>query len=152
MLPPHAPDIHPSSGKPLWLARVQLPGAFSHLLAYRAGERNVLAQGFVAHVPHYLAQSTFPQAAAAVLGRIATAAGLDLPMDLLHEESQENLATIAAETAEDAEFPAMLAALEEQYERLAAAGGSSVPSAEEIGAAVEQFLAEQDPPPDFPRQ
>lgn len=148
----HATDVDLVSGNPMWIDRVQLPGAFSHLLEYRAGERNLLAQGFVAHVPHYLAQSSFPQAAAAVLGRIAIAAGLDLPMDLLHEESQENLATIAAETAEDAEFPAMLAALEEQYERLAAAGGSSVPSAEEIGAAVEQFLAEQDPPPDFPRQ
>lgn len=147
----HATDTDLVTGNPMWIDRVQLPGSFSHLLEFRAGERGMVAQGFVAHVPHYLAQSTFPQAAAAVLGRIATAAGLDLSLDLLHQESQENLASIAAETAEDAEFPAMLAALEEQYERLAASGGASVPSAEEIGAAVEQFLAEQDPPPDFPR-
>ncbi|MEE9965338.1 MAG: PAC2 family protein [Propionicimonas sp.] len=147
----HATDPNLVSGNPMWIDRVQLPGAFSHLLEFRAGERGLLAQGFVAHVPHYLAQSTFPQAAAAVLGRISLAAGLNLPLDVLHAESQENLANIAAETAEDAEFPALLESLEEQYERLAASGGASLPSAEEIGAAVEQFLAEQDPPPDFPR-
>lgn len=147
----HATEPELATGNPMWIDRVQLPGSFSHLLEFRSGQSGVRAQGYVAHVPHYLAQASFPQATAAVLGRIAAAASLDLPLDPLHEQSQTNLASIAAETAEDAEFPAMVAALEEQYDRLAASGGSSVPSAEEIGAAVEQFLADQDPPNDFRR-
>ncbi len=146
----HATDPSQATGNPMWIDRVQLPGAFSHMLEFRSGEAGILAQGFVAHVPHYLAQSVFPQATAAVLARIASAAGLDLPFDQLHEQSQATLATIAAETSEDADFPAMVAALEEQYDQLAA-NGRSVPTAEEIGAAVEQFLAEQDPPNDFRR-
>lgn len=145
----HATDPSLATGNPMWIDRVLLPGAFSHALEFRAGEAGVRAQGFVAHVPHYLAQTAFPQASAAVVARIAAVAGLDLHLDPLHEQAKANLATIAAETADDSEFPAMVAALEEQYDRLAASGGASVPSAEEIGAAVEQFLAEQEPPSDF---
>ncbi len=145
----HATDPSLATGNPMWIDRVQLPGAFSHVLEYRAGESGMLAQGFVAHVPHYLAQATFPQATAAVLARIATAAGLELPLDPLHARAQANLAEIAAETSSDPEFAPMVATLEEQYDQLSASGGASVPTAEEIGAAVEQFLAEQDPPDEF---
>ena len=35
-------------------------------------------------------------------------------------------------------------ALEEQYDELVAGGGRSVPSADEIGAVIEQFLADRD--------
>lgn len=139
------------SGNPMWIDRVQIPGSFSHVLEYRAGHAGRLAQGFVAHVPHYLAQAGFPQATSAVLARIAQTTGLDLPMAGLAERTAANLATIAAETADDQDFPAVVAALEEQYDRLSNSGAASMPSAEEIGAAVEQFLAEQDPPQDFRR-
>ncbi|MCA0294387.1 MAG: PAC2 family protein [Actinobacteria bacterium] len=147
----HATDPETVSGNPMWIDRVQLPGSFSHVLEYRAGQAGMLAQGFVAHVPHYLAQTAFPQATEAVLRRMAAAADLDLPLDELGERIAANLAGIDSETAEDADFPAVVQALEEQYDRLSDSGAASVPSAEEIGAAVEQFLAEQDPPTDFRR-
>jgi len=147
----HATDPHTISGNPMWIDRVQLPGSFSHVLEFRAGEAGMLAQGFVAHVPHYLAQTTFPQAVEAVLRRVADAAGLEFPLAELSERAAANLAGIESETAEDADFPAVVKALEEQYDRLSSSGAASVPSAEEIGAAVEQFLAEQDPPNDFRR-
>ena len=126
-------------------------GSFSHVLEYRAGQAGLLGQGFVAHVPHYLAQSTFPQATRAVLERVAEAGGLRLPLSDLTAQVAENLSGIEAEAAQDADFPAVVHALEEQYDRLSSSGAASVPSAEEIGAAVEQFLAEQDPPQDFRR-
>jgi len=147
----HATDPTVVSGNPMWIDRVQLPGSFSHVLEYRAGEAGLLAQGFVAHVPHYLAQASFPQAVRAVLERVAATAELTIDFQPLAEQAAANLATIAAETADDAEFPAVVSTLEEQYDRLAANGAASLPTAEEIGAAVEQFLAEQDPPPDFRR-
>ncbi len=147
----HSTDPKTVSGNPMWIDRVQLPGSFSHVLEYQAGRAGLLGQGFVAHVPHYLAQSAFPQATEAVLRRVAEAAGLELPMAELAERVSENLANIESEAAQDAEFPAVVQALEEQYDRLSSSGAASVPSAEEIGAAVEQFLAEQDPPPDFRR-
>ncbi len=147
----HATEPETVSGNPMWIDRVQIPGSFSHVLEYRAGQSGLLGQGFVAHVPHYLAQAGFPQATLAVIARLAKAAGLVIPMGELSERSAANLASIESETAEDADFPAVVQALEEQYDRLSNSGAASVPSAEEIGAAVEQFLAEQDPPSDFRR-
>ena len=145
----HATDPNLASGNPMWIDRVQLPGSFSHMLEFRAGEAGLDGRGFVAHVPHYLAQATFPQATAAVLRRAADVGGLSIPMDDLEERVAANLATIASETADDAEFPAVVAALEEQYDQLRVNDTPRVPTADEIGAAVERFLAEQDPP-DFP--
>jgi hypothetical protein len=147
----HATDPELVSGNPVWIDRVQLPGSFSHMLEFRAGEAGLLGRGFVAHVPHYLTQATFPQAIAAVLDRVGEATGLVFPMQALAARATENLASIDAETAEDADFPTVVAALEEQYDQLRSSGAAAVPSADEIGAAVEQFLAEQDPPPDFGR-
>ena len=142
----HATDPSLAPGNPIWIDRVQLPGSFSHLLEYRAGEAGILARGFVAHVPHYLAQTVFPQASLEVLKRLRDASGLEIPLDDIELATTDNLLAIAGETASDNDFPALIAALEEQYDRLREAGAASVPSAEEIGAAVEQFLAEQDPP------
>ncbi len=147
----HATDPSVITGNPMWIDRVQLPGSFSHMLEFRAGEAGLLGRGFVAHVPHYLAQTAFPQATAAVLARIAEATGLEFPTADLTERVAANLASIATETADDADFPAVVTALEEQYDQLRASATPRVPSAEEIGAAVEQFLAEQDPPPDYRR-
>ena len=142
----HATQPETVSGNPMWIDRVQIPGSFSHMLEFKAGEAGILAGGFVAHVPHYLAQTSFPQATEAVVQRLAVAAGLEIPMLALAERAAANLASIASETAEDAEFPALVATLEEQYDRLSSSGAATMPSADEIGAAVEQFLAEQDPP------
>ena len=147
----HSTDPETVTGNPMWIDRVQLPGSFSHMLEYRAGLAGMRGEGFVAHVPHYLAQGMFPQATEAVLRRVAEAAGLELPMAVLSERVAENLAGIESEAAQDADFPAVVQALEEQYDRLSSSGAASVPSADEIGAAVEQFLAEQDPPQDFRR-
>ena len=64
----HATEPETVSGNPMWIDRVQIPGSFSHVLEYRAGQAGRLGQGFVAHVPHYLAQAGFPQATQAVIG------------------------------------------------------------------------------------
>jgi hypothetical protein len=142
----HATDPKLVSGNPMWIDRVQLPGSFSHFLEYLAGERGLLGGGFVAHVPHYLAQSSFSQAIGAALEKVNEFTGLAIPTTVISERAAEQLQTIAAETSDDTEFPALVQALEEQYDRLRESGAASVPSADEIGAAVERFLAEQDPP------
>lgn len=141
----HATDPTLATGNPLWIDRIQIPGSFSAMLEFRAGQGGLTAMGFVAHVPHYLAQASFAQAGAAVLRRITAATGLDIPIGDLDEQAAANLAAIDSEVrGEDGEFPMLLAQLEEQYDQLAESGTPSVPTAEEIGAAVEQFLAEQD--------
>lgn len=145
----HSTDPETVTGNPMWIDRVQLPGSFSHVLEFRAGEAGFHAEGYVAHVPHYLAQASFPQAVEAVLARVAHSAQLALPIDELRHRVATNLAEIASEAEEESDFPAVVTALEEQFDRLQQSGAASVPSADEIGAAVEQFLAEQDPPTEF---
>ena len=140
----HSTDPNLATGNPLWIDRIQIPGSFSAMLEYRGGHAGLTGLGFVAHVPHYLAQATFPQATAAVLRRMNEAAGLEVPLGDLDDEADQQRVSIAAEVADDAEFPAVLAALEEQYDQLSESGRSSVPTADELGAAVERFLAEQD--------
>jgi hypothetical protein len=139
----HATDSSLVSANPVWIDRIQIPGSFSHLLELTAGQHGFAARGFLAHVPHYLAQSPFPQAISEVISRINKAAGLRIPLDVIDQASQDVMDTINKEASDDSEFPRILAALEEQYDQMRANGAASVPTAEEIGAAVEQFLAEQ---------
>lgn len=140
----HSTDPALATGNPMWIDRIQIPGSFSAMLEYRAGQTGLTGLGFVAHVPHYLAQTAFAQATAAILRRINEAAGLAIPDTGLDEQAAAQLAGIQAEVGEDTEFPVVLAQLEQQYDQLAESGTPSVPSADEIGAAVERFLAEQD--------
>lgn len=138
----HSTDPSLAKGNPIWIDRIQIPGSFSATLEFRAGQAGLTGLGFVAHVPHYLAQTTFGQATAAVLRRINAAADLDIPVDDLDDVAAANLASIQSETADDSDFPGVVSTLEAQYDQLAESG-AAVPSADEIGAAVEQFLAEQ---------
>lgn len=127
----------------VWIDHVQVPGSFSAMLEFRAGEQGFLGQGFVAHVPHYLAQGTYPPGVLALLHRMAEATGLALdPGDLPAQVEKTRLA-LAEEVAADDEIGPMVEALEQQYDELRAKGRPTVPSADEIGEAVEQFLAEQ---------
>ncbi|MDR1852173.1 MAG: PAC2 family protein [Propionibacteriaceae bacterium] len=142
----HSTDPGNVGGNPVWIDRVQIPGSFSHMLEYIAGESGLTAGGFLAHVPHYLSQGPFPPAIAEVLARINGAADLDIPLGPILESAEEMRKSIDQEAAEDTEFPKILAALEEQYDEMRKSGAVSVPSAEEIGATVERFLAEQDGP------
>lgn len=144
----HATDRSLATGNPSWIDRIDVPAGISGVLEYRAGEAGLTAIGFVAHVPHYLAQSTFHQAAVAIMRRFAERAALDLPAGVLEELVSTNNASIDAEVMADNDLPALVHALEEQYEKVARVPSENLPSADEIGAAVEAYLAEQEKPQD----
>ena len=138
------PDLAPSN--PVWIDRVHIPGSFAGMLEYRAGHRDLLARGFVAHVPHYLAQGVFDPAVLAVLRKVNETTGLHLPLEAIEQSGSNALASLESEVNEDAELVALVGALEQQYDELEQKGAAAVPSPDEIGAAVERFLAEQDRP------
>lgn len=140
----HATDPDLVQDNPVWIDRVTVPGSFSAMLEWSAGQAGRLARGFVAHVPHYLAPGTYVPGALAVLERIREATGLDLPPGDLAGLALQTLSQLEEEVAGDGELGPLVSALEQQYDDLQASGRGHVPSAEEIGAAVEQFLAERD--------
>lgn len=128
---------------PAFIDRVSIPGSFSALLEFRAGQRGLAARGFVAHVPHYLAQGTFAPAALRIARLISETTGVALPTGDLEDTAAATMVALSHELEGDAELSQLVKGLEDGYDDLQAKG-HRVPSADEIGRAVERFLAEQD--------
>jgi hypothetical protein len=139
----HATDPSLAQGNPAWVDRVQVPASFSAMMEHHAGQTGHVGQGFVAHVPHYLAQGVFPQAVVAVLHRIMDATGLRFDTTELDRASHVRIEAINAEIDSDGEFPEALRTMEETYDEMKSRGLASMPTADELGAAVERFLREQ---------
>jgi len=140
----HATDPDLVKGYRSWIDRVEVPASFTGLLEFRLGQRDRKAMGLAAHVPHYLSQAAFPAAALSLTQSLSQATGLAVPLEPLQQATTTNMADIAAEMAGSAEVQELVASLEQQYDRLQAAGTEPVPSADEIAAEFERFLAEQD--------
>jgi predicted ATP-grasp superfamily ATP-dependent carboligase len=140
----HATDPELVQGYRSWIDRVEVPASFTGLLEYRLGQLDRKAMGFAAHVPHYLAQATFPQAALALTRQLSQATGLAIPLEPLEEAAASNLTDINHEMAQSGEVQELVATLEQQYDAMVADASQQVPSADEIGAEFERFLAERD--------
>jgi proteasome assembly chaperone (PAC2) family protein len=141
-----------TEGHQAWFTTAEVPGSAANLLEYRFGERGLDAMGFAAHVPHYLARLDYPQAARVLLDHVGLAAGLFLPTESLSKAAQRTDAEIAEQVAESEEVAQVVRALEKQYDAVAsgrrerAAGGlgGQLPTADELAAEVERYLADQD--------
>jgi predicted ATP-grasp superfamily ATP-dependent carboligase len=129
--------------------KLQVPGSAAALLEYRFGAAGRQAVGFAVHVPHYLAQAAYPAAAATLLDSVQRTTGLALPGDALREAAHRTNLEIARQVEGSAEVAEVVHALEQQYDAFTAdrenllASDEQVPTAEELGAEFERFLAEQ---------
>jgi predicted ATP-grasp superfamily ATP-dependent carboligase len=139
-----------------WLQRVQVPGSAVHLLEYRLGEAGRDSMGFSVHVPHYLAQTDYPAAAETMLEAVSKATGLELVSDSLRAAAEAVRADVNGQVERSEEVASVVRALEEQYDayvagredNLLAGGTGPLPTADELGAELERFLAEQTDHPD----
>jgi len=138
------------------MGTVQVPGNISGLLELRLGRAGHDALGFAANVPHYLAQAEYPSAAAELVRQISGNTGLALPVGELEVAAAETMLQIEAQISASAEVGAVVHALEQQYDAYMAAAAQpgqttllaepgKIPTADEIGAELEAFLAEQGP-------
>ncbi len=136
---------------PAWFGTVQVPASLAALLELRLGQADKDAAGFTVHVPHYLAQSPFPPAAVVALEAVERSTGLLLDSAGLLEAAAEATTEVERQVAESAEVAAVVHALEEQYDAVANSLGrrnllaesGPIPTAEELGAEFERFLAQQ---------
>jgi PAC2 family protein len=137
---------------PVYWGDLRIPGSVPALLELRLGEAGVDALGVAAHVPHYLAQATFPAATLTLLEHVGRLTGLLLPTETLREATEQHRTEVDEQIARSADNTAVVAALEQQYDQFTAARAGSdllgsvgeVPSGDELGAEFERFLAEQD--------
>ncbi|GAA2103582.1 PAC2 family protein [Microlunatus panaciterrae] len=140
----HATDPELVQGYRSWIDRVEVPASFTGLLEFRLGQLDRKAMGLAAHVPHYLSSAAFPEATLALTRTLSQATGLKVPLEPLEKASATNLADIAEEVSGSAEVQELVRSLEQQYDALQADGAERVPSADEIAAEFERFLAERD--------
>ncbi len=141
-----------------WLQRVQVPGSAAHLLEYRLGRAGRDAMGFAVHVPHYLTQTDYPAAAQTLLDAVSAATGLALVTDDLRAGADAVRADVDGQVERSEEVGAVVRALEEQYDAYMAGRGSDLldsgagplPTADELGAELERYLAEHTERPDQP--
>ena len=135
----------------LWSGQLTVPASAQSLLELRLGEAGHDAMGHVAHVPHYLTQIDFPSAALAVLEAIAASTGLSWDLEELRADVGSSLTDIDAQV-QGQDGGEVLASLEQQYDAFTRgadstllAGEGPLPSADELGRQVEQFLAGIEP-------
>jgi hypothetical protein len=137
-----------------WVATVQVPGSAGHLIEHRLATAGHDSMGFAVHVPHYLAQAAYPPAAEALIGSLSRATGLDLPVGSLPDASREAHESIAGLVEQSEELVELVRALETQYDAVVArrsealdagdtVAGQQLPTADELGAELERFLADQ---------
>ena len=86
---PHAnrPELVPGTSP--WRGELRIPSSAQSLLEVRLGEWGHDMLGFVAHIPHYLAQLDYPKAAAVLLEQVELAGRLTIDLTELHELARE---------------------------------------------------------------
>lgn len=142
----YASDLSLLTEEAPFLGSFTVSASFPAVLSVRLGEAGHAVVGLVAHVPHYLAEGDHPASAAALMDALESTSGLALPHDELR------LAAIAADgvlnerVAQSEELRHMLAELETGFDEFMAgqrritAEAEDLPTADEIGAAAEEFL------------
>jgi predicted ATP-grasp superfamily ATP-dependent carboligase len=154
----HATRRELIAGYEPWLRRVQVPGGAGHLLEFRLGQAGRDAVGFAVHVPHYLAQSEYPAAAEKLLTAVSKTTGLLLPTEELRRAAEATRVEIDQQISQAEEAASVVRSLEAQYDAFVRgqqansllAESGPLPTAEELGAELERFLAEQTRPGDQP--
>jgi predicted ATP-grasp superfamily ATP-dependent carboligase len=135
---------------------LRVPGSVGSLLHYRLAESGHDAVGLIARVPHYLAESEYPQASVSMLRAVSSVTGLLLPVGGLLEASEKAEQLVREQVAGNEQVARVVEALETQYD--AFDGGETrgnliaelkaMPTADEIGAEFERYLSEAEPPDD----
>ncbi|WP_175407649.1 PAC2 family protein [Streptomyces sp. TRM64462] len=154
-LTPHGNRVDLVPGHRSPFDEAQVPGSAEALVEYRLMEAGHDVLGVAAHVPHYVARSSYPDAALTALEAITAATGLVLPgiAHGLRTAAQRTQTEIERQIRDgDEELVALVKGLEHQYDALAGADsrGSLVaepvdlPSADELGREFERFLAERE--------
>ncbi len=132
-----------------WRPTAELQASIGHLLELRLMEAGRDVVGYVVHVPHYLAEAEYPPAAVTALEYLGASIGRVLPTDRLREAGRDVARQIARQVDNSAEVQGVVSSLEKRYDEHAESSRRSLlikqnmelASAEELGAAVEAYLA-----------
>lgn len=133
-----------------WDVEAQVPGHASALLHLRGAQAGRDVISVLAHVPHYLAGSDYPDAAAVLVRTLSGATGVAVDVTALQEAAAVTRVEVDRQVSESPEAASVVTALEEQYDasgdegRGTSAASAFLPTADEIAEEFERFLAKRD--------
>lgn len=134
----------------VWKPRTQVPSNALHLVEYRLQQQSHPTAAFVLLIPHYLADTEFPDAAVKALESISAATGLIFTTDALRAQGRDFLTKIDSQIETNPELARLVATLEERHDSYMEGNplrspltdmDGELPSADEIAAELENFLA-----------
>lgn len=133
-----------------WRPTTRAPSNVMHLVEYRLAELGHEVAEFVLLVPHYLSDTELPAALTKGIESVSAATGLLFPIDALRDRSREFFSRVDEQVAGNEELGNLVKALEERHDAYMAGnplrsplmdGEGEVPSADELAAELEKFLA-----------
>ncbi|MDY6050536.1 MAG: PAC2 family protein [Corynebacterium sp.] len=136
---------------------LHLPGSAALTIEAALHQAGRTVGGFTAFVPNYISGSYYPEAVINLLRSVEQVARVDIPMTTLERDEERVARELAAQTEASTEVQQIVGIMEEQYDHrieeyhhkhpdAALPGEAGVPSAEELGAEFENFLAQVDSP------
>lgn len=134
----------------IWKPHTQVPANVLHLVEYRLAELGQPVAAFVLLIPHYLADTEYPDAAVKALEVISAATGLIFPSDSLREGGRDFIGKINEQVKTNQELARLVGALEERHDSYMEGNplrspltdeDGALPTADEIAAELENFLA-----------
>ncbi|GLW96508.1 PAC2 family protein [Microtetraspora sp. NBRC 16547] len=140
------------AGPPSPFGKVQVPGSIAALIELRLGAKGHDALGYAVHVPHYLAQAEYHQAAVAALEAVTRGTGLVFPTEALRDAAEKTNREIEEQIQASDELSSAIQGLEQQYDAFQSgaerenllAEDTPMPTGDELAAQFEAFLAERD--------
>jgi hypothetical protein len=146
-------------GMSIWKPRTQAPANALHLLEYRLQQLGHPTAGFVLLIPHYLADTEYPAAAVTALESVSAATGLIFPTDRLREEGRDFVSKIDGQVEGNQELAKLVGTLEERHDSYMEENplrspltdtDGELPTADEIAAELQNFLASRRPGDSLP--
>jgi len=134
----------------VWRPTTQAPANALHMVEFQLTKTDHPTAGFVLLVPHYLADTEFPDAAVTALSSISAATGLIFPTDRLREEGREFLVKVEEQVTGNHELTRLVQNLEERHDTYMEGNplpspliglDGQVPSADALAAELEKFLS-----------
>ncbi|WP_205881118.1 proteasome assembly chaperone family protein [Leucobacter insecticola] len=140
----------------VWRPTTKLSASAAHVLEYRLHNLGEEVVGFALLIPHYLANTEYPEALLVSLESIMAATGLILSTDQVREAAQAFQLKVDSQISENEESIEMVRTLEQRYDvymedqtvrsPLMSEDGT-IPSADQLVVELERYLAEQQQSP-----
>ena len=133
-----------------WRPTTRAPSNALHLLEFRLAELGREVAEFVLLVPHYLADTELPAAVSKGLEVVSAATGLLFAIDPVRDRSRDFFARVDEQVGGNDELAGLVRTLEERHDAYMAGNPvrspltdveGEVPSADELAAELEKFLA-----------